>query len=180
MYVCGLQLIIMLFAASLYLAPSAGRPAIAKLQQSLRVTVHMAAELLGIMVLIVCSQTPQSVICSPFWPEYNAIEALCAHMLWPAAYSLLAAIPLSMAIPFQTVMLGLYMSHNWKMCVNGYIACPKTNVQYQMLQGFIDQIGSSILPFAAPSKMPIADKANCLSVLAGLEVINALISKMYS
>ena len=143
---------------------------ITKFQRSLRVPFHLMTEVFGVLVFVGCLTTPEAGMCSPFFSEYAALEALFAHMLWPMAYSLLAAIPLATALPFQMFVLGAYMSHNSTLCMNGYVTCPRSDVQYSMLTNITQKIGGSILPFAAPSIIKNPGDANCLNILALIQV----------
>lgn len=176
-YIVGIHTAFLIIACLVYLGPKSN-PKIAKVQQTLRVPLHMATHIGGCLVFVVCTQSIESVTCSPFWPEYCAVEGLVMHLVWPACYCALAVIPFSLAVPLQLLACGIYVFHNGALCRNAPEACPLTPEQYHMLHGVFSKIGAAV-PFSIPNKLESPIKSDCLAVLTVLEISILVILSFY-
>ena len=152
----------------LYIAPRSN-PRIAKIQRSMRVPLHMIAEILSTVLYVTCNHKSRSSLCSPLWGNYTAIEGFIAHLIWPATYPALTAMPLALAMPLQVIVCAIYMSNNSTMSSLFGQACSNAPEQYQMLQRLLRQLFSG-MPFNAPSKAPVRFEVACANVLMFAEV----------
>lgn len=165
----AVAVLVLSLSGLLYIAPRSS-PQIAKTQRSLRVPLHMLAEVLSTILYVTCSHKSRASVCSPLWGDYTAIEGFLAHLVWPATYPALTAMPLSLAMPLQVVVCAIYMSHNSSMCSMFAQACPKAEQQYQMLQRHLRQLFSG-MPLNAPSRAPVPYKIACTNVLMYFEIM---------
>lgn len=161
-------MLVLSLSGLLYIAPRSN-PKIATIQRSLRVPLHMTAEVLSTILYVTCSHKSGASVRSPLWGGYTAIEGFLAHLVWPATYPALTAMPLSLAMPLQVIVCAIYMSHNSSMCSIFAQSCPKAEQQYQMLQRHLRQLFSG-MPFNAPSRAPVPYEVACSNVLVYFEV----------
>lgn len=179
-FTVGLDAFLVIFGALLYLAEYSN-PTIVKVQRQLRKPLHLLAHLGTSLVFVVSTQTSESVVCSYIWPEYCAVEFLIFHLIMPSIYPILAAIPLTLALPLQVITCCIYFVHNATMCRTGIAVCKKAPKQYRMLRGIIAKLTFAI-PFGAPDSLTsnLPAEADCPTVLSLIEIFLLLIAGLYA
>lgn len=153
---------------------------VANLQRTLRVPLHAVAQILFALIFVTCSQNPVSVPCSILWAEYCAIEGLVAYLVWPACYPALSAMPLNVSVPLQLIVYSIFMSHNAKMCGNGFAACNGAPRQYKMLQEVMKRLASAFpIGFSTAPPMENSKYGDCNRILTLIETVLLLVVSFY-
>ena len=148
-------------------------------QRRLRVPLHLLSYLSFQLLFPQYGTLPGMVKCSSIWERYCAVEALLAHLLWPAAYPAMAAMPLSLVLPLQAATCAMYYSTIPKMCHYSVVECAGTRQQYNSLHRTLTRLANS-LPFGLD--VLTGDRAfeiKCSTVLTLLVTGTMMIFSLY-
>ena len=137
------------------------------IQLKMRVPLHIFTYSLAMLLFSRHIALPNMGACSPFLPEFSALEALVVYLLWAASYPTMAAIPLRYAIPIQLFAYWGIEGASAKECSMGDI-CSQTDSMYHLYMQATAKFASS-LPISLSSyshSIPL----DCRSVMGFLKV----------
>ncbi|KAL4521328.1 hypothetical protein Ndes2437B_g08081 [Nannochloris sp. 'desiccata'] len=193
-YVLLLNFIVAFLAVAsvFYLLPGTNATVL-KYQRTLRLPFHVCIDILNAIIFVSFDKITKSAVSSPLWPDYFAIEAFVAHLIWPMCYPILAAMPLAVAMPVQLVVGSIYISNNNNMCRNAMKMYPQTKHLYTLLQKVLSRIAISLrfsasnyfISKALGKKSAVAvaalenDHAACSNILLVLEVSMVVLILFY-
>ncbi|KAI8103627.1 hypothetical protein M9435_004962 [Picochlorum sp. BPE23] len=121
------------------------------LQVKLRIKMHIFTYVLAMCLFCRHIALPNMGACSPFVPEYSALEALVVYLLWSATYPVMAAIPLRYSIVIQTIAFFGLDEASAKECDMGDV-CARTDEMYNVYMRVVMNF-TSILPCMFPPQV---------------------------
>lgn len=121
------------------------------LQVKLRIKMHIFTYVLAMCLFCRHIALPNMGACSPFVPEYSALEALVVYLLWSATYPVMAAIPLRYSIVIQTIAFFGLDGASAKECDMGDL-CARTDEMYNVYMRVVKNF-TSILPCMFPPQV---------------------------
>jgi hypothetical protein len=136
-------------------------------QLKMRVPLHIFTYSLAMLLFSRHIALPNMGACSPFVPEFSALEALVVYLLWAASYPTMAAIPFRYAIPIQLFAYWGIEGASGKECSMGDI-CSQTDAMYHLYMQATAKFASS-LPVSLSSyshSIPL----DCRSIMGFLKV----------
>mmetsp|Transcript_5300 Transcript_5300/g.10460 ORF Transcript_5300/g.10460 Transcript_5300/m.10460 type:complete len:315 (+) Transcript_5300:212-1156(+) len=121
------------------------------LQVKLRIKMHIFTYVLAMCLFCRHIALPNMGACSPFVPDYSALEALVVYLLWSATYPVMAAIPLRYSIVIQTIAFFGLDEASAKECDMGDV-CARTDEMYNVYMRAVKNF-TSILPCMFPPQV---------------------------
>ncbi|KAI8103096.1 hypothetical protein M9434_005881 [Picochlorum sp. BPE23] len=121
------------------------------LQVKLRIKMHIFTYVLAMCLFCRHIALPNMGACSPFVPDYSALEALVVYLLWSATYPVMAAIPLRYSIVIQTIAFFGLDEASAKECDMGDV-CARTDEMYNVYMRVVMNF-TSILPCMFPPQV---------------------------
>jgi hypothetical protein len=142
-------------------------------------------------IFVYFDKTTRTVVSSPLWPDYFALEGFVTHLIWPMSYPILAAMPLAVAMPVQLIVGSIYISNNSNMCRNALKMYPRTEQLCTRLHTVLGRVATS-LPFSSNNKTVLGkpvvflenndinkNEAMCSNILVCLEVTMVIVVCLY-